>query len=139
MKGSIFKWVFLSATVVVVMNYLEYQKSGVLPAYEWVAKIQSLVIPTVKKTANKLVGEQSTESKNRVKVSKWIDANGVVHYENRPVAGAQTLEVDPNENFLPQSPVVELPKPEESKAKTTEAELRSIQEAKKAHFEALIQ
>lgn len=139
MKGVVVKLIFLGVMALVVINCLEYQKSGVIPAHTWFVKIQSLVIPAMKNTANKLGAEQSSESNNRVKVSKWTDAKGVVHYENRPVEGAQTFEVDPDENFLPQSPVTGLPKSVESKTKTAEEEFRSIQEAKKAHFEALIQ
>lgn len=75
---------------------------------------------------------------DRVKVSTWTDAKGVVHYENRSVGGAKTIEVDPNVNVLPSAPAAKLPDVKDEKPKTMNEELRDIQEAKKAHIEAII-
>ena len=129
------KLVVLSLVVLVVANYVAYQNSGSFlvsdwPAREWVASAKS--------EFNKVVDKDAVPDAKTIKISKWTDANGVVHYENRPVDGAKTIEVDPDANVLAPMPSVKLPKAKEE-PKTTNDELRDIQEAKRAHFDALTQ
>lgn len=129
MKGFLLMLVTLGCIIFAVTNYLGYQKTGTLPAREWWAHAQSAV-----KNVN---GEAAPAT---VKISKWTDAKGVVHYDNRPVEGAKTIEVDPNKNVLPPAPIVELPASEsaKSKPKTINEEVRALQEAKDAQMEAII-
>lgn len=137
MKGFLFMVVFLGAAILAVTNYLGYQKTGSLPIQQWLTHIQSSIIPTLKNSVKSVTGD---EAPSTVKISKWTDAKGVVHYENRPVEGAKTLEVDPNKNVLPPAPIVELPasKDAKSKPKTMNEEVRALQEAKDAQMEAII-
>jgi len=127
----VFKLVVLVFAVLFVTNYIAYQKTGNIPAHEWLA--------STKRTLNKFLNANPSSESNTVKVSKWIDAKGVVHYENRLVDGAKIIEVDPNTNVLPPIPRVNLPENTDVKPKTMNEELGDIQEAKKAHFEALTQ
>lgn len=141
MKGFLFKLVVLGFIILVATNYMGYQQSGIVPARDWLVKVQSVVAPAVRNTVNKLTNAESSATNDTVKVSKWTDAKGIVHYENRPVDGAQTLEVDPDTNVLPPMPIVELPKSGEAKpaAKTTDQETHATQEAKRAYMDALTQ
>jgi Zn-dependent membrane protease YugP len=82
--------------------------------------------------------KQSITGPETVKVSKWTDANGVVHYENRLVEGAKTIEVDPNKNVLPPAPVVKLPETKTAKPKTANEEVEALQKAKDAYVESII-
>jgi hypothetical protein len=127
----IFRVVILGFVLLTVMNYVSYQQTAHIPARDWLASAESWF--------NKLIHKNSSSETATVKVSKWTDAKGVVHYENRPVDGAKTIEVDANTNVLPPAPLVKLPKVKEEKPKTMNDELRDIQEAKKAHFDALTQ
>jgi hypothetical protein len=135
MKGFLFILVFLGGAVVCAINYLEYKKTGSIPIQQWFAHIQSSAIPSLKNSVKSATGDSSPAT---VKISKWTDANGVVHYENRPVDGAKTIEVEPNKNILPPAPVVELPETAKSKPKTMNEEVRALQEAKDARMEAII-
>ncbi len=126
----IFRVVILGFVLLTVMNYVSYQQTARLPARDWLASAEGWF--------NKLRHNDSSSEVARVKVSKWTDAKGVVHYENRPVDGAKTIEVDVNNNVLPPAPVVKLPEIKE-KSKAMNDELRDIQEAKRAHFDALTQ
>ena len=132
----VFKLVVLGVVALVVANYVFYQKTGEFlardwPAREWMASAKSELI--------KIVDNNAASEAGTVKISKWTDANGVVHYENRPVEGAKTIDVDPNANVLPPMPSVKLPKNTDVKPKAMDEELSSIQEAKRAHFDALTQ
>jgi hypothetical protein len=58
----------------------------------------------------------TSSSSASVAVYKWTDAKGVVHYENKVVSGAEVLQVNPDENFLPPAPAMpEAPKPEDNR------------------------
>ncbi|GGY65851.1 hypothetical protein GCM10011613_07180 [Cellvibrio zantedeschiae] len=108
---------------------MSYQQSHYIPTRAWLAGAENFLY--------KLMGKNSPADE-RVKVSTWTDAKGVVHYENREVEGAKTIAVDPNTNVLPPAPVINLPAAKDEKPKTMNDELRDIQEAKKAHFESVI-
>jgi hypothetical protein len=74
-----------------------YYKTGRVPVREW---SEHFITPfTASFTA------PSTTESTAVKIYKWTDANGVVHYDNQvgnqPVKNAQTLNIDPNKNVLP--------------------------------------
>jgi hypothetical protein len=127
----VFKLVAVVFAILLVINYVTYQKSGNIPAWEWLA--------SAKKTFNKIINDNASSEPDTVKVSTWIDAKGVVHYENRLIDGAKTIDVDPNVNVLPPMPTVKLPESSDVKSKTKNEELLDIQEAKKAHFDALTQ
>lgn len=126
----VFRFVVLGIVAAVAFNYFIYQKNGNIPAHEWLASAQHVL----SRLANKEVASE-TET---VKVSKWTDANGVVHYENRPVEGAKTIEVDPNKNVLPPAPVVKLPETKTAKPKTANEEVEALQKAKDAYVESII-
>ena len=114
----------LVVVVFVALNYFGYQQSLQLPWQGWVASF--------KNKANDLIPKSdSPEAKNIVKISKWTDDKGVVHYENRPVAGAKVLEVDPDSNVLPPAPIVKLSESEaESKPKTMNEEMEVLRSKK---------
>ena len=61
------------------------------------------VLPDAKQSIEKLMPESmSSTSEAPVKIYKWKDNKGVIHYENRPVDGAQEMLVDVNSNILKQ-------------------------------------
>ncbi|WP_189416110.1 DUF4124 domain-containing protein [Cellvibrio zantedeschiae] len=122
----IFRFAILRFVLLIVMSY---QQSHYIPTRAWLAGAENFLY--------KLMGKNSPADE-RVKVSTWTDAKGVVHYENREVEGAKTIAVDPNTNVLPPAPVINLPAAKDEKPKTMNDELRDIQEAKKAHFESVI-
>jgi mevalonate kinase len=114
--------------VAVALAVAVYTGTLQLPAADWIAsasqKLRSLV--------------SSSSPADKVTVSKWVDAKGVTHYENRPVDGAKTLEVDPNQNVLPPAPVIKLPEEKSAKPKTTNEEVQELQKAKDAYYESVI-
>lgn len=114
--------------LVIVVAIAVYSGVLKLPADEWIAntpqKLRSLV--------------SNSSSADKVTVSKWVDAKGVTHYENRPVDGAKTLEVDPNQNVLPPTPAVKLPEEKSAKPKTMNEEVQELQKAKDAYYESVI-
>lgn len=122
----------LVVVLFVVMNYFGYQTPSITPIEKWFSS-------ATEKAKNLLPKNESTQAKESVKISKWTDEKGVVHYENRPVDGAKTIDVDPNANVLSLEPVAEMPKPEdENKPKTYQEEVQALQKAKDAHMERLI-
>lgn len=126
----VFRFVVLGFVAAVAFNYFVYQKNGTIPAREWLASAQNM--------GSNLANKQGITEPTTVKVSKWTDANGVVHYENRPVEGAKTIEVDPNKNVLPPAPVVKLPETKTAKPKTANEEVEALQKAKDAYVESII-
>jgi hypothetical protein len=128
----ILRVVVLLVALLVALNYFGYQQSFHIPWQSWLASF--------KHKANDLIPKSdSPEAKNTVKISKWTDDKGVVHYENRPVAGAKIVEVDPDKNVLPPAPIVKLPESEaESKPKTLNEEMEVLREAKKRQMDAII-
>ncbi|RYY76385.1 MAG: DUF4124 domain-containing protein [Gammaproteobacteria bacterium] len=116
--------------VFAAMSYFGYLQPAQIPWQKWVADLKTVTADIVPKN-------ESSEAKNTVKVSKWTDENGVVHYENRPVDGAKTIEVDPDNNILPSAPVAKLPEAE-SKPKTMNEEMEELRQAKQRQMEAII-
>jgi len=122
--------IVLGVIVVVAMGYFGYLQPVNIPWKTWVANLKS-------STGDLIPKNESSQPKNTVKVSKWTDEHGVVHYENRPVEGAKTLEVDPDNNVMPTTPVAKLPEAE-SKPKTMNEEMQELREAKQRQMEAII-
>ena len=120
----------LVVVVFVAMNYFGYQQSFQIPWQSWLASFKTT-------TDNLVPKNELSQPDNMVKVSKWTDENGVVHYENRPVDGAKTIEVDPDSNILPSAPVAKLPEAE-SKPKTMNEEMEELRQAKQRQMEAII-
>lgn len=133
MKGFLFGVLVLGCAVFAGANYLGYKNTGAWPVNEWIAQAKS----ALKNSVNKTTGEEIS-TKATVKISKWTDAKGVVHYENRPVNGADTIEVDPNDNVLSLAPVAEVSSSEEAKPKTMNEEMEALRAAKQAQMEAII-
>jgi hypothetical protein len=126
---SVLRVAVLVVVIFVAMNYLGYQ-SVHIPWQSWLANLKTKTSDLVPKT-------ESSQSGNTIKVSKWTDENGVVHYENRPVDGAKTIEVNPDDNVLPSAPVAKLPEAE-SKPKTMNEEMEELRQAKQRQMEAII-
>ena len=130
---TVLKFVVLGIAILAVTNYIGYQKTGRVPASEWFASLTA---------AFNKINHKDADKNNIVTVYKWTDVKGVVHYENRPVSNAQVIiDVNTDTNVLPPFPSVA---PSASadvkpKVKTADEELRTLQEAKKAHFDALTQ
>jgi hypothetical protein len=122
--------VILGVIIFVAMGYFGYLQPANIPWKTWVANLKSSTGDLVPKT-------ESSQPKNTVKVSKWTDEHGVVHYENRPVEGAKTLEVDPDNNIMPTTPVAKSPEAE-STPKTMNEEMQELREAKQRQMEAII-
>lgn len=142
MKRFLGKLLAFGFIVLVAFNGMAYQKSGTVPARAWLASLQSSIMSVGKKASSQFTrGESSAELANVIAVSKWTDAKGVVHYENRFVAAAQVLKINPDVNVLPPMPSADITPNAEliPKAKMVKQEFETIQEAKQAHFDALTQ
>lgn len=119
-----------------------YTKSGGIPegwranplVHSVLAKAESIAPAEVKQLVASSVHHDLDTDK--LKIYKWKDAKGVVHYDNHPVDGAEVLAINPDANVLP---ALEVPEDTPAKSSTLNEDLRALQEAKKAHFEALTQ
>jgi hypothetical protein len=102
----IFKLLVAIVLVLGVGNYLVYLKTGQFPVStirenykgDWLAAIKESFAPgelisEAKKTVDDLTREEPAKPAP-TKVYKWTDANGQVHYGDRPdSAGAEQVEV----------------------------------------------
>lgn len=141
--------VVLVLLAVVAINGAVYFKYGKAPFDDWMQSSQqdgfmaatNELIPVYKDLFDRTVNGKSHEAKKPVKIYKWTDNQGVIHYENRAVTGAQTLDVDPDNNVVSLPPVATLPAGEEAKpkAKTMEEETQEILDKKRAYMESLTQ
>ena len=120
----------LVVVIFVALNYFGFQSTVNIPWKNWLASFKTNTDKIIPKS-------ESSESQNKVKISKWTDEKGVVHYENRPVNGAKTIEVDPNDNIMPSTPAATIPEAE-SKPKTMNEEMEELREAKRRQMEAII-
>jgi len=127
--GSIFKLVVLCVVLLIVAHYIA-PRLPENPVSNWFV--------TAEKHAGKIINSDKFSDANTVKVSTWTDEKGVVHYENRSIEGAKTLEVDTSANVLPSPPAVKLPDAKDEKPKTMNDEVRELQKAKDAYNEAII-
>ncbi len=85
-RGLLFVGVFAG-----IANYLIYLQTGQMPARDWWIKIQSgswhgSIQQLEASAAAKIPG-----AKTKVEVYKWTDADGVVHYGEKP--GTEAAEV----------------------------------------------
>lgn len=105
----LFKSVVVLLLVFFIGNYLVYLKTGQMPLRDmrermgddWLVDLRELFSPDQlavdAKQAVKNVSDQVSgpETPAPTKVYKWTDANGQVHFGDKPVAsGAQQIEVD---------------------------------------------
>ncbi|PUA29418.1 MAG: hypothetical protein B0W54_02190 [Cellvibrio sp. 79] len=102
----IFKSLVVILLVLGVGNYLVYLKTGQFPITairenyngDWLAALKESFSPddlvsTAKKTVDDLTNDEA-DKPAPTKVYKWTDADGVVHYGDRPdTAGAEQVEV----------------------------------------------
>lgn len=96
-------------------NGYTFYKTGNIPLRDWGQQVArdgltatwqnfsfSRVISQVKQNANALAGEEVVApGPTKIQISKWTDAQGVVHYDNKPVKGAASITINPNANVLP--------------------------------------
>lgn len=105
----LFKSVVVLVLVFFIGNYLIYLKTGQMPLRDmrermgddWLVDLRELFSPEQlaadAKQAMKNVSDKVSEPEpvEPTKVYKWTDANGQVHFGDRPVAsGAEQIEVD---------------------------------------------
>ena len=109
----LFKSVIVLVLVFAIGNYLIYLKTGQLPLHDmrermggdWLVDLRELVsiklspdqLAADAKGVMKSVSDQVIEPDTPAptKVYKWTDANGQVHFGDKPVAGdAEQIEVD---------------------------------------------
>lgn len=125
----VFRFAILGVVLLIVAHYVSPQLPD-NPLINWLASAE--------KTATTIINKNTSSDVSPVKVSKWTDAKGVIHYENRPVDGAKTMEVDPNVNVLPSAPAVKLPDAKDEKPKSMNEEVQALQNAKDAYTESII-
>lgn len=109
MKRLLFKAVVVVLLVFFIGNYLIYLKTGQMPLRDmrermgddWLVDLRELFSPgqlaadakqAIKGVSDKIAEPERSEP---TKVYKWTDANGQVHFGDKPVAsGAEQIEVD---------------------------------------------
>jgi hypothetical protein len=137
MKRLIFKSLVVVLLVFFIGNYMIYLKTGQLPlndmrarlGSDWLVDLRELFSPgqlaADAKQAVKGMTDQysSTEPEPATKVYKWTDANGQVHFGDKPVVdGAEQIQVtvrngisapeaSPSERFAKPKPDREAPAP----------------------------
>lgn len=109
MKRLLFKSLTVVLLVFFIGNYLIYLKTGQMPLRDmrermgddWLVDLQELLSPDQlaadAKQAMKNVADKVSEPEPAVptKVYKWTDANGQVHFGDKPVvSSAEQIEVD---------------------------------------------
>jgi hypothetical protein len=113
MKGLIIKSLVVVALALGASNYLIYLKTGRLPVDEWRKNwsTQALVDwyealsfadwgAETRHMRDRLRGSDDSAGSAAVTVYKWTDAQGQVHYGQQPRAGAQALEIHPDESAM---------------------------------------
>jgi hypothetical protein len=110
MKSLIFKSTVAVMLALGLSNYFIYLKTGKVPLGEWPQKVSSLIsgkhfdardlASDAKKMASKVTGDKLALGDSGVKVYKWTDAKGVVHYDSQPAQGAKVLTIDTDTNIL---------------------------------------
>lgn len=109
MKRLLFKSIVVVLLVFFIGNYLIYLKTGQMPLRDirermgddWMVDLREMFSPdqlaTDAKQAMKNVSDQYSEPEpvTPTKVYKWTDANGQVHFGDKPLASnAEQIEVD---------------------------------------------
>lgn len=109
MKRLLFKSVVVLLLVFFIGNYLVYLKTGQLPlsdmrqrmGHDWWVDLRELLsseqLAADAKAAIKRVSDKVSEPETPapITVYKWTDANGQVHFGDKPLAsGAEQIEID---------------------------------------------
>lgn len=143
MKRILFKMLVVTGLMVGIANYVIYLQTGRMPVQEWVKNLKTLDmnpshwVGDVKKMGEGVI-DQVTPSKP-VTVYKWTDADGVIHYGERPVDdNAEAMKIDTNRNLMSAPVVTDSPDPaasEQDQQAPIEA-ARAAAESMKARIEA---
>jgi hypothetical protein len=89
----------------------------------------------VKQLLDKVSDAPAEMTSSQVKVYKWKDAKGVVHFDNHPVAGAQEINVDTKTNTIPSVGGASADAVTEPKEKSMSDETNELRAAKQKHDE----
>jgi hypothetical protein len=137
MKTLIFKSTVAVMLALGLSNYFIYLKTGKVPLGDWPTKVSNFIsnkhfdakdlASDAKKMANKVTGDTLDIGESGVKVYKWTDAKGVVHYDNKPVEGAKVLTINTDTNILTAEKLPE--KVEEKGDKKAEPKEKSVEES----------
>lgn len=98
----VFKILVVLGVVVGIANYVIYLQTGRMPVQEWVKNISLNPgdMASEAKNLGKNVIDQVKPSEP-LKVYKWTDENGVVHYGERPAnEAAQEVSIDTDHNVV---------------------------------------
>lgn len=145
------KRVLMKSLVVLVLamgigNYLIYLKTGQMPILAMRDKIDDSGVSALfqsfsadkitadaRAAANKVVNQLSTtEPATEVKVYKWTDAEGRVHFSDKPlVQNAESITLD-TRNAISAPESASLPKPNISASDKTAAEPSPLEKARAA-------
>lgn len=111
MKTLLLKTLVLTGVIVGMVNYAIYLQTGRMPVKEWVQNINWSfdLSPSQLATKAENMGQgvmDQVSPSGAAKVYKWTDAEGVVHYGERPAGdGAQEISIDTDQNvFIAPSP-----------------------------------
>ncbi len=118
MKRLIMKSLVVLIFIAGIGNYLVYLKTGQMPLIAigdtLADKSPADLLPNfsaeelasdARSAAGKVVGQfSSTEPATEVKVYKWKDADGRVHFSDKPQANAQQIAVDTRNTLSPAAP-----------------------------------
>lgn len=156
MKRLLFKSVLVVLLVFFIGNYLIYLKSGQMPLSDmrarmgddWLVDLRELLSDKLSpnqlaadaKQAMKSVSDKVSEPETPAptKVYKWTDANGQVHFGDKPLSsGAEQIEVD-TRNAISAPESSQWAKPE-SKSEQVSADTSSPLEKARAAAEAMKQ
>lgn len=152
MKRLLFKSVLVVLLVFFIGNYLIYLKTGQMPLSDmrarmgddWIVDLRELFSPNQlaadAKEAMKSVSDKVSEPETPAptKVYKWTDANGQVHFGDKPLSsGAEQIEVD-TRNAISAPESSRWAKPE-SKSEQVSADTSSPLEKARAAAEAMKQ
>lgn len=152
MKRLLFKSVLVVLLVFFIGNYLIYLKTGQMPLSDmrarmgddWIVDLRELFSPNQlaadAKEAMKSVSDKVSgpETPAPTKVYKWTDANGQVHFGDKPLSsGAEQIEVD-TRNAISAPESSRWAKPE-SKSEQVSADTSSPLEKARAAAEAMKQ
>lgn len=122
-----------------IVNGYTYYQSEKWPVYDFVKQIShdgfvkaiSEMSGRQMQTAENIFHDLTAQPPALVRIYKWTDANGVVHYENQSLKGATEISIDPNANILPMAdvPSIEsLQKPAVDTAAESEKNIERIRE-----------
>jgi hypothetical protein len=108
MKALLLKTLVFTGVIVGISNYVIYLKTGRMPIKEWVQSgnwsfdwSADQLAAKAEKMGKGVMNQVSPTSTEPTKVYKWTDADGVVHYGERPAGdGAQEMSIDTEQNVF---------------------------------------